>query len=521
MAQVTSTLNGTDMNFMSFDFFMSTARNGDPDHNGTTEFYLLDDNSALNISGMGFGGFDQQGYPTSGTITYISFNAVPNYTLSIGGLNIPVATFRDIVSRNDVVSLQNLVLGGSDTMLGDDHVGDVLAGYGGADRIEGHGGNDTLRGGDGSDTLAGGEGNDVIDGGAGGNFASFANTGFDRINHGVTVSLLKQGAAQATGLGDDTLLNIQNLEGSAYADTLSGDNGNNIIVGGGGNDSLSGMDGSDVFYTTSGSLTIDGGDGSDFLVFSGGAGSYSLALQGQVQTIGGSSIVARNIEGLIGSSFNDTLAGDAGRNNLFGGLGNDSVTAGAGDDLVSDSGGANYLRGDEGNDNIQGGTGFDDINGNMGNDTASGGAGDDWVVGGKDNDSLSGDAGGDLVYGNLGDDTLEGGAGNDVVLGGQGNDLVSAGDGVDYVSGDRGDDTMSGGAGADTFHGFVAMGRDVVTDFNRAEGDVVRLDAGIAYAVAQVGGDVVITIGAASAGESLTLKGITLATLTGDWIVQF
>lgn len=217
------------------------------------------------------------------------------------------------------------------------------------------------------------------------------------------------------------------------------------------------------------------------------------------------------IEDATGSAFGDRIAGNALDNRLLGGAGGDTIEGGAG---------LNFLRGEEGDDVIVGGAGFDDAHGNMGDDTVHGGAGDDWVVGGKDKDWLFGDDGHDLVYGNLGDDTAEGGAGNDVVLGGQGNDVVRGGDGDDYVSGDRGDDVMSGGLGADSFHGFVGMGRDVVTDFSRAQGDVVRLDAGTAYAVAQVGGDVVITIGDAGAGESLTLQGIAMAALSGDWIVR-
>jgi len=151
----------------------------------------------------------------------------------------------------------------------------------------------------------------------------------------------------------------------------------------------------------------------------------------------------------------------------------------------------------------------------MGNDTASGGAGDDWVVGGKDNDTLSEDAGADIVYGNLGNDTGDGGSGDDIIRGGQGDDVLFGGTGNDWISGDRGNDTLTGGFGADTFNTFGDAGTDRVLDFNRAEGDRVRLDPGSTYTVSQVGSDTVINV---TGGAQLILVGVSQASLTGDWI---
>ncbi|WP_334163472.1 FG-GAP-like repeat-containing protein [Phenylobacterium sp.] len=194
----------------------------------------------------------------------------------------------------------------------------------------------------------------------------------------------------------------------------------------------------------------------------------------------------------------------------------ETINGGGGDDVIVGGGGEDYLRGDEGDDRIAGGDGFDDTHGNMGNDTVSGGRGPDWVVGGKDNDLLFGDADHDVVYGNMGDDTCSGGDGNDVVRGGQNDDDVRGDAGDDYVSGDRGDDTVTGGAGADLFHTFGAADIDRVLDFNRAEGDRVLLDPGTTYTTAQVGADVVITMGG---GGQMILVGVQLASLTGDWII--
>lgn len=202
----------------------------------------------------------------------------------------------------------------------------------------------------------------------------------------------------------------------------------------------------------------------------------------------------------------DTIVGSPAIDRMRGYTGHDTIDGAGGDD---------YLRGDEGDDSLSGGAGFDDLNGNMGADTAVGGAGNDWVVGGKDNDRLFGDDGDDIVYGNLGADTCEGGAGNDLVRGGQEDDRLVGGAGDDWLSGDRGADTVSGGAGADIFNTFGDAGVDRVLDFSRAEGDRVRVEAGQTYTTAQVGDDVVITL---SGGAQMTLVGVKLATLNGDWI---
>ena len=202
----------------------------------------------------------------------------------------------------------------------------------------------------------------------------------------------------------------------------------------------------------------------------------------------------------------DDRHGDDGPRGIHGSDGNDDIVCGAGDHV---------LRGELGDDAIHGGGGFDDINGNRGDDTLSGGAGDDWVVGGKDADLLNGDAGADIVLGNLGNDTLNGGDGNDIVRGGQGDDAVFGGAGADWLAGDRGNDTLTGGPGADVFHTHGDAGLDVVTDFNRAEGDRVNVLPGAPYVVSQVGFDTVIDVGG---GGRMVLLGVQMSSLTGDWI---
>ena len=143
---------------------------------------------------------------------------------------------------------------------------DVLSGGAGNDELRGQSGADTLSGGDGDDTLIGGESGDILLGGAGSDTASY----FDS-SSGVNINLTT-GAASGGGAAGDTLTSIENLTGSAFADTFTGDNDANIFTGGAGNDIFQGLAGADTQYGGDGSdtFTIGQGDGND--IIDGGVG---------------------------------------------------------------------------------------------------------------------------------------------------------------------------------------------------------------------------------------------------------
>ncbi len=86
-----------------------------------------------------------------------------------------------------------------------------------------------------NDTLAGNAGDNMLDGGDGTDTVSYAGAAA-----GVTVSLAPDTAQNTGGAGTDTLASIENLAGSAFGDTLTGDNNNNVISGLDGNDTLQG-----------------------------------------------------------------------------------------------------------------------------------------------------------------------------------------------------------------------------------------------------------------------------------------
>lgn len=136
--------------------------------------------------------------------------------------------------------------------LGSDYIdgragSDILYGGDGNDTLLGGYGNDILYGGEGNDLLLGGFNNDILDGGNGTDTASFSDA-----SAGVTVNLDTGIATDGSSL--DTLTSIENIIGSQYNDSLTGDNGINNISGGAGNDTLIGGLGNDI---------LTGGSGAD------------------------------------------------------------------------------------------------------------------------------------------------------------------------------------------------------------------------------------------------------------------
>ena len=224
--------------------------------------------------------------------------------------------------------------------------GDTLNGGTGADTLFGGAGDDTLNGGSGVDQLDGGLGNDTLNGGGGLDFASYATA-----SAGVTVSLAIAGPQDTGGAGTDTLISIEKLVGSPFADVLTGDGSANTLFGEAVYDAVNGGDGADYLYGGGGSDTLDGGPGDD--VLNGGAGSdfaiyadaasgvtVSLALAGPQDTLGAGVDTLVAVEKLLGSSFADSLTGDAGANAIYGGAGDDVLSGGGGEDQLGGGAGA-------------------------------------------------------------------------------------------------------------------------------------------------------------------------------------
>lgn len=363
-----------------------------------------------------------------------------------------------------------------------------------------------LNGGTGDDTLFSGLGNDTILGAAGVDAASYVCS-----PDGVTADLA---AGTATGMGSDTLSDVQDLTGSDNDDTLTGNALDNTITGGLGDDTLAGGAGDDTVMGGAGDDTINedaAANGSDIL--SGGAGgpevvgdtlnygarTTAIVVKADgVSAVSGASgefdTVGTDFENYITGSGNDTLTGNGSPESFDPGSGINTVVGGAGPgdnlDLSSQTGpaaiilslGAGTATAGTTVDTYSGiesftGTSADDtltwdgtgallaFNGMGGVDTidASSATADvvialplttENAIGGSGNDTLTGNASNNMLIGNDGNDTISSGTGNDFVEGGLGNDVMIDGGGADVLSFRH----ASSGETIDTANGFASGG---------------------------------------------------------------
>ena len=251
----------------------------------------------------------------------------------------------------------------------------------------------------GNDTVMAGAGVDVLDGGSGTNLLSYKLS-----NAAVTVDLAANQASGGYAHGD-TISNFQSVEGSAFADHLTGDAGSNTLVGGAGADTLEGGGGNDTadYSASKAGVTVDLVAGSG----RGGDAEHDVLV---------------SIENVTGSAFDDRLTAVATGSVLLGGAGADTLVAGAGVDS---------LDGGAGTDTADYSASTAAIVVNLATGTHSGGAADgdllvsiESVIGSAYADKLTVAAGGGALSGGAGNDTLVAGAGADTLDGGTGTDTA-------------------------------------------------------------------------------------------------
>ncbi|MEO8242401.1 MAG: peroxidase family protein [bacterium] len=277
---------------------------------------------------------------------------------------------------NDWIDLGN----GDDAGYGDKG-DDVLDGKAGADHLYGGDGQDVLYGGDIEDFLDGGRGDDVIYAGtsAGGLDVVIGGDGDDRIYGEAGIDEMYGGAGDDyIDAGGDTDLAFgdagqDQMYGGDGPDELRGGLGDDILGGGSGADKLLGEGGDDIMLGGIGQAggTGDsdedlGGDGFDIASFSDVNtvldAVADLRNQGLTVANGATPSTPFNqlwteIEGLIGSRYNDVLIGAddgvgadgqaTGNNWLIGGGGNDTIGTATADELGSfGSGGNDVIVGD-------------------------------------------------------------------------------------------------------------------------------------------------------------------------------
>ncbi|MBR0950712.1 VCBS domain-containing protein [Bradyrhizobium canariense] len=223
---------------------------------------------------------------------------------------------------------------------------DVLTGTAAIDTIDGLEGNDQISGGDGADLLFGGAGNDKIAGNAG-NDKIDGGTGFDRATYteatgGITVNMAA-GTASGAGVDSDTLVNVEGIIGSDFADTYDATGfagvtgvagavvGYNEFEGGKGDDQITGLlNGPGQALTRVSYLHATDSVTVDIQAHSAHATNGTVAED--LASIGQDSFT--NVSGVIGSAFNDTLRGSNNGTGTF-----ESYEGRAGNDLIDGRGG--------------------------------------------------------------------------------------------------------------------------------------------------------------------------------------
>ncbi|QFS48472.1 calcium-binding protein [Nostoc sphaeroides] len=371
-----------------------------------TNFEILYNSGVLEVSYVGVNfTYSSTGFFNSGTITsFFSFGTNGQITSQGTNLNLDVAT------RNSLLSIGRSSYDYSQYF------------YRGNDSILGSAEDDSFDGSKGNDTINGGAGIDVLT--------------FQKFSEGVIVNL-STGLA-ITSFGTSVISNVEDIEGSAFGDILTGNSGNNQIQGFGGADRINGGAGFDtaVYFDASSGVGVDLSTG----VAVGGSGGDTLV----------------SIERVLGSRFSDVLIGSNANESFLGGFGDDSIDGAGGIDTVE--------------------YGFvgSGVTVSLDAGFAIGGAGTDSIFnvenvkGSIFNDFLFGNSGANVINGDNGDDGLNGGAGADTLTGGQGADLFVFQFGQSTVSGsDRITDFT---IGTDAIGLFSSDGSTVITPstFTRA-----------------------------------------------------
>lgn len=148
-----------------------------------------------------------------------------------------------------------------------------MIGTPGADLMRGTGGAEVTLGGLGDDTFQASPGNDRLDGQGGNDWLFLARVTAGPQGEGASVNLAGL-AASGGGIGNNLVLNIENVKGSAFNDTIIGDFSANILRGEAGRDLLDGGFNHDRLIGGSGRDTLIGGAGDDTLI--GGIGADVL-----------------------------------------------------------------------------------------------------------------------------------------------------------------------------------------------------------------------------------------------------
>jgi len=421
--------------------------------------------------------------PGPGTSPLVGSAAAPDVTVT-QGLNVKLAA-----------AAKSLTLAGLAVNGAGNAADNTITGNAQANLLEGGGGNDTLNGGSGNDMLMGGTGNDTMIGG----------TGDDSYWIDNPADVIKEDAGPTGGIDTVHIMNssipsytigsnIENVVVDTGAGTkVTGNTLANTITGNAGNDTLSGAEGDDTLYGGAGQDTLSGGSGNDWLdggasanTMSGGTGNDTYVVNSGADKVienagEGTDTVRASVSYALGANLENLVLTGSAANGSGNALNN----------TITGNGNANYIDGKAGSDTMMGQGGNDTYVVDQFGDKVieDAGQGIDLVFSSVtftlganvENLRLTGTAaisgiGNDLanwMSGNDADNSLTSGAGSDILLGNGGNDTLRGGLGADKLTGGAGVDKFVFGAVLDST--VDAKGRDTITDFSHADGDLIDL----------------------------------------------
>ena len=322
------------------------------------------------------------------------------------------------------------------------------------DLLSGSSAANVLSGNNGNDTLVGNGGNDTLNGGLGADTASYGTS-----SAGVSVNL-GLGFGMGGNSGFDTLISIENANGSSFTDFLIGSATANVLNGGVGADALQGEAGNDIFIVdNAGDLVFEnGGEGTDEVRTSV---SYTLTANQDIETLR-----TTNDNGTAGIN----LAGNGSGNQIVGNNGDNVINGGAGADQLVGRGGDDFYIVDNGGDAIteNGGQGIDEVRTSV-SYVLTAGADVEVLATADDNGvaaiNLTGNGSGNVVRGN---------------------------NGANFISGAGGNDQLTGLGGQDTFAFNTTLNAatnvDVISDFSVAD-DTIQLENDVFVGLATSGLD--------------------------------
>ncbi len=278
------------------------------------------------LGGLGSDSIDENVNAGTDTLDFSSLTSNIGIGLGAATTEPVVPGFLSLTLSSDS-SIENVIGGSGNNVIGGNTLDNVLTGGAGNDIILAGDGDDTIDGGDGDDILDGGNGNDLLTGGAGN-------------------------------------------------DIINGEDGNDTLIGGAGDDTLSGGNGDDTYLFLPGPTSL----GTDSINEGVSGGTDTLDFEYLTSNLT-AVLSTTTTQTVVPSFLNLTLSSDSSIENVIGGAGNDVIIGNTLANVLDGRGGDDVILGNDGNDVLYGGDGNDILDGNAGNDVLEGDAGNDTLIG--------------------------------------------------------------------------------------------------------------------------------------------